>query len=192
MLPEFMVSPRLQPFSHAIQESALSESDSLAILEWFETSAPWKLKIAEFYQQYEFSFHDLQLPEQIAKIFSASAVSELRKNVERTFMANLSSKVDITAHKLIGSQVIKIHNDFIPGYETHRVLIQLNRGWVEDNGGILMIFSGNTPESLHSAFLPLHNTAFAFEISPNSFHAVSTINSGERFTVVFSFYRAEG
>ena len=188
-LPKFSDTPRLHPFPHALQELAISETDSQVILNWFETSAPWRLKVAEFYQQYEFSFHDEQLPEQIAEIFSETAVSALRNNIEGLFDVKLSDRVDITAHKLISSQVIKIHNDFIPGQESHRVLIQLNRGWAEKNGGILMLFGDNNSESLHSAFLPLHNTAFSFEISPYSFHAVSTINSGERFTVLFSFYK---
>ena len=190
-LPEFSQALRPQPFPHAIQEKALSDADSQAILDWFETSAPWKLKIADFYQQYEFSFHGLHLPESINAIFSTVSVGALRKRVERLFGVNLSAKVDICAHKLISNQVVKIHNDFIDGQETHRVLIQLNRGWTEEYGGILMIFSKNTSESLHSAFLPLHNTSFAFEISPKSFHAVSSIKHGERFTLVFSFYKAE-
>ncbi|MNR42533.1 hypothetical protein D3C85_1610590 [compost metagenome] len=54
-----------------------------------------------------------------------------------------------------------------------------------------MIFSDSTPGNVSSSILPLHNTAFAFEISPRSFHAVSTINSGERFTVVLSFFKIE-
>lgn len=115
----------------------------------------------------------------------------LRRNVEQLFGVSLSSKVDISAHKLVGAQVIKIHNDYIPGQETHRVLIQLNRGWEEANGGILMIFSNRNPESLASAFLPLNNSAFAFEISPKSYHAVSTIKYGERYTIVFSFFKGD-
>lgn len=190
-LPEFARTLRPLPFAHAIQEQSLSDVDSQAILDWFETSAPWKLKVAGFYQQYEFSFHGLPLPERLKSIFSEVAVCALRKSIERLFAVSLSAKVDICAHKLISNQVIKIHNDFIQGQETHRVLIQLNRGWTEENGGILMIFAKNTTESLHSAFLPLHNTSFAFEISPESFHAVSTIKSGERFTLVFSFYKSE-
>ncbi|MBN6716022.1 2OG-Fe(II) oxygenase [Pseudomonas capsici] len=190
-LPNFINTPRMAPFPHALQENALSDVDSEVLLTWLEGDAPWKLKIAEFYQQYEFSFHGLQLPDRINRILSTEAIRRLRENIEKIFRVNLSERIDITAHKLIGSQVIKIHNDFIPKQETHRVLIQLNRGWTEENGGILMIFSDRTPESLSSAFLPLHNTAFAFEISPRSFHAVSAINSGKRFTIVFSFFKDE-
>ncbi|WP_455233713.1 cyclophane-containing peptide 2OG-Fe(II) oxygenase YhhC [Geopseudomonas aromaticivorans] len=191
MLPDFQSQSRLFPFPHVFKNSALLESDSEALLSWLESGAPWKLKVAEFYQQYEFSFNELQLPETIANIFSKSAINYLRESIQEVFNVNLSEKVDIAAHKLIERQVIKIHNDFIPGQESHRVLIQLNRGWTEENGGILMLFSGNNPERLTNAFLPLHNTAFAFEISSKSFHAVSSINSGERFTIVISFFKEE-
>lgn len=191
MLPDFLSQPRPSPFPHALKNSALLESDSNALLSWLENGAPWKLKVAEFYQQYEFSLNGLQLPETIEKIFSKSAINDLRENIQKIFNVKLSERVDIAAHKLIESHVIKIHNDFIPGQESHRVLIQLNRGWTEENGGILMLFSDRHPESLTNAFLPLHNTAFAFEISSKSFHAVSSINFGERFTIVISFFKEE-
>lgn len=191
MLPNFKHSIRTEPFPHGLELNALSDEKNELLLDWLENRAPWKLKIAEFYQQYEFSFHDLALPDQLRDIFSEESVKKLRKNVEQLFGVCLSSKVDIAAHKLIGNQVIRIHNDYIPGQETHRVLIQLNRGWEEANGGILMLFSGRNPESLANAFLPLNNSAFAFEISPKSFHAVSTINFGERYTIVFSFFKGD-
>ncbi|WP_022652485.1 cyclophane-containing peptide 2OG-Fe(II) oxygenase YhhC [Aquaspirillum serpens] len=180
---------RMFPFPHLIRDDALLYQESETLLHWLEQDAPWKLKIAEFYQQYEFSFDGIQLPEEVANIFSESSINNLRRSIENLFKVNLSRKVHIVAHKLTEGQVIRIHNDFIPGEESHRVLIQLNRGWTEENGGLLMLFSENKPESLTNAFLPLHNTAFAFEISSKSFHAVSSINSGERFTIVISFFK---
>jgi Rps23 Pro-64 3,4-dihydroxylase Tpa1-like proline 4-hydroxylase len=189
MLPNFSQNLRHEPFPHALKLNALSEENNAALLNWLENDAPWTLKIAEFYQQYEFSFHDLALPPPLDVLFAPDSVAMLKQSVEQIFGVSLSQKVDIAAHKLVGAQVIRIHNDYIPGQETHRVLIQLNRGWEETNGGILMIFSDRNPESLASAFLPLNNSAFAFAISPKSFHAVSTIKSGERYTVVFSFFK---
>jgi hypothetical protein len=35
----------------------------------------------------------------------------------------------MSAHKLTAGQTIRIHNDWIRGEETHRVLIQVNDGW---------------------------------------------------------------
>jgi Rps23 Pro-64 3,4-dihydroxylase Tpa1-like proline 4-hydroxylase len=113
----------------------------------------------------------------------------LREELEKSFSTKLAQRVDLTAHKLIPGQRIRIHNDYIPGEESHRILIQLNRGWNEENGGILMFFASDNASDVQDAFLPTHNTSVAFEISPRSFHAVSAINSGERYTLVISFYR---
>ena len=190
-LLSFLGAKIKDPFHHALQENALSDVDSEILLSWLESDAPWNLKIAEFYQQYEFNFKGLELPDSIARIFSKESISGIKEDIEQLFLVDLSDKVDISAHKLIKNQSIEIHNDFVPRQETHRVLIQLNRGWVDANGGVLMIFSDSTPGNVSSSFMPLHNTAFAFEISPRSFHAVSTINSGERFTIVFSFFKTE-
>jgi Rps23 Pro-64 3,4-dihydroxylase Tpa1-like proline 4-hydroxylase len=95
--------------------------------------------------------------------------------------------VDVSAHKLTLGQTIRIHNDAIEGEETHRVLIQLNDRWSIANGGLLMLFGSRAPEDLRSVIEPTHGSGFAFEISDRSFHAVSTINAGERFTLVFTF-----
>jgi Rps23 Pro-64 3,4-dihydroxylase Tpa1-like proline 4-hydroxylase len=91
---------------------------------------------------------------------------------------------------LVAGQRIRIHNDYIPDQESHRVLVQLNRGWTDDMGGALIFFNSHDPTDMHRAFRPSHNSCVGFEISPKSLHAVSTIHSGERFTLVFSFYRA--
>lgn len=191
MIPNFLGAKFIDPFHYALQENVLSGADSENLLSWLENYAPWNLKIAEFYQQYEFNFQGLELPDSIAGIFSKESIRNLKEHIERLFLVELSDGVDISAHKLIKGQSIEVHNDFVPGQETHRVLIQLNRGWVDANGGVLMVFSDSTSGSVSNSFLPLHNTAFAFEISPRSFHAVSAINSGERFTIVLSFFKVE-
>jgi Rps23 Pro-64 3,4-dihydroxylase Tpa1-like proline 4-hydroxylase len=177
------------PFAHFSLPRVFDPLVSDEILSWLERGAPWRLKIANFYEQYEFSFDDAQLPLEISTIFDSKALQKLRKDLEKSFSALLADRVDITAHKLVPGQRIRIHNDYIPGQESHRILIQLNRGWTQDQGGILMFFKSDNAEDVHSAFLPTHNTSVAFEISPTSLHAVSAINSGERYTIVMSFYR---
>ena len=69
------------------------------------------------------------------------------------------------------------------------MLVQLNRGWDDANGGILMLFAGSRAEDVERMVRPTHASAVSFEISPTSFHAVSTIHSGERYTLVYSFRR---
>ena len=68
------------------------------------------------------------------------------------------------------------------------MLVQLNRGWREDQGGFLMFFNSHDPSDVHRLFSPTHNSVVGFAISESSNHAVSTTHGGERFTLVFSFY----
>ena len=101
---------------------------------------------------------------------------------------SLANRVEVVAHKLVRGQRIRQHNDFIPGYETHRLTLQLNRGLDEAAGGWFVLFSGPEPSDIHKILLPRHNSALGFAISQSSFHAVSPLARSERYTLVFSFY----
>ncbi|HBQ3265387.1 TPA: 2OG-Fe(II) oxygenase, partial [Klebsiella pneumoniae] len=114
---------------------------------------------------------------------------ELKSFIENKFDVVLKNKVDIVAHKLISGDKIKIHNDFIEGQESHRILFHFNKNWKEENGGYFMIFSKDEPESLEKIIPPLHGSVQGFEISQNSHHAVSQVYDFERYTVIYSFYR---
>lgn len=149
------------------------------------TSSPGSLQthlggcVESFYEQYEFSLLNATLPIQVADLTSGSFVDAMRSLLIRSVGAPQTlNLVDVSAHKLVTGQTIQVHNDFIGGEETHRVLIQLNYGWSVDNGGLLMLFGTDRPESVAAAFLPNHGSAFAFEISPKSYHAVSRIRGG--------------
>ena len=176
------------PFKHFSISEAIDLETQNQYLAWFEENAPWQLTETEFYEQYEFSLLQQDYPEPISQLASVSTLNYLRQGVASLFNATLSAKVDVTAHKLIPGQTIRIHNDFIPGEETHRILVQLNRNWNDDFGGQLMLFSGSEPEQLSKIIPPQSGSIQGFEISPNSHHAVSTVHQGERFTIVYSFF----
>jgi Rps23 Pro-64 3,4-dihydroxylase Tpa1-like proline 4-hydroxylase len=177
------------PFPHVAVACALGEERSELVLSWLESTAPWNLKLADFYEQYEFSLAAVQLPENLKAIFGIRAIGTLRSCIEDAFGTKLSGRYEITAHKLVQGQRIRIHNDYIPGQETHRILLQLNRGWHDENGGALLFFGSHDSQDLRKAFKPVHDSCLAFEISPLSHHAVTPIVDGERYTLVFSFYR---
>lgn len=176
------------PFEHFSMAEAISLDDQSQYLQWLENCAPWRLIETDFYEQYEFSLLQQKFPEPIAWLSADETLKTLRDKVASIFNANLSEKVDVTAHKLVNGQTIRIHNDFIAGEETHRVLIQLNRNWIDDFGGQLMLFSGPNPEQIVKIIPPKSGSIQGFAISPDSHHAVSTVHGGERFTIVYSFY----
>lgn len=179
------------PFPYFVSPQALSPELSRELLNWLELDAPWKLVETDFYEQYEFSFFDIKLPSQLSFLTTPGYLSEVKNRVENLFSVKLNARIDFTAHKLIPGQRIRIHNDYIPGCETHRLLIQLNRGWDDDNGGMLIFFNSQNPSDIHKIFRPSHNSSVGFAISPDSHHAVSTIYNSERYTVIFSFYQLD-
>lgn len=177
-----------EPFPYLTAEEGLGEFISSAFLEWLENDAPLKLVETDFYEQYEFSLLNAPLPAHLKFLAEQPFLHDLRKKVAEVFGTRLGERLDCTVHKLIPGQTIRIHNDYIPGEETHRLLIQLNRGWCEEHGGFLMLFNSEDPSDVNKVLPPVHDTVFAFAISEMSNHAVSTIHGGERFTMVFSFY----
>ncbi len=177
-----------KPFHYFISPKAFENEESFLILNWLENDAPWKLVETDFYEQYEFDFLDVQMPEKLAFLSERNFLDYLTGEYEHLFSAKLESKVDLTAHKLLPGQTIRLHNDFISGQETHRLIIQFNRGWKDENGGFLLFFNSSNPKDIHRVVRPIHNSSVGFAISPESNHAVSTIYSGERYTLVYSFY----
>jgi Rps23 Pro-64 3,4-dihydroxylase Tpa1-like proline 4-hydroxylase len=177
-----------KPFPYAVARRAFSDEFSLEVLEWLDDKAPWKLAETDFYEQYEFSLVDADIPVRLAMLCDQVFLDALRTEVQNLFGVSLTSRVDATAHKLIPEQRIRIHNDYILGGETHRLLIQLNPGWRDEDGGFLLFFNSSDPSDVHRIFRPAHNSVVAFAITPNSHHAVTTIHGRERFTLVYSFY----
>ena len=185
-----LTSPEVfvEPFPYLTAVEGLGEVNSSAFLEWLEAEAPWNLVEKDFYEQYEFSLLDAPLPAHLKFLTERPFLRDLRVKVEGLFGRRLSEHIDCTAHRLVQGQTIRIHNDYIPGEETHRLLLQLNRGWPDAQGGYLMLFNSQDPSDVHRVFLPDNDSVVGFAISERSNHAVSTVHGGERFTIVFSFY----
>ena len=90
---------------------------------------------------------------------------------------------------MISGHGIGIHNDDPePGSETYRLVIQLNREFRDSYGGHLALFNSNNIQDIHRIVKPIHNSAIAFALLPHSWHAVSYVSEGERYSIVFSFW----
>jgi Rps23 Pro-64 3,4-dihydroxylase Tpa1-like proline 4-hydroxylase len=176
------------PFVYAVSPRVFNSKLSSDILSWLETEAPWRLVETGFYEQYEFNFVDAEPPEHLAFLRNTVFLESLKSEVQKLLGINLGNRIDATAHKLVAGQRIRIHNDYIPGAETHRLLIQLNRGWEDKDGGLLIIFNSPDPADIHKILRPAHDSAVVFAISSKSHHAVTRIYGAERFTLVYSFY----
>lgn len=178
---------RHEPFLHTTATGVIPDDLCALTLDWMETEGPWKLRIASFYEQWEMHLDAETLPVRLLALCAPAAVEWL----SQLMLAPLGSMglrlTEVTAHKLVTGQTIRVHNDYRHGGETHRLIVQLNRGWRDEQGGLLMLFSSSSPDDVRRIIRPLNGSAMAFPITSHSFHAVSTIRSGERYTLVYSF-----
>jgi Rps23 Pro-64 3,4-dihydroxylase Tpa1-like proline 4-hydroxylase len=178
-----------EPFPHLSAPGILSDNVADQVLGWLREQAPWRLRIAEFYEQYEFSLLSDSVPEAFRPLTAPRFFKAVTESLQSVFgLAAKLGIVDVSAHRLVPGQTIRIHNDHTGGgAETHRLLIQLNRGWRPEDGGLLVLFGSHAPEDVRRVIVPKHGDGLAFEISSRSFHAVSQVKQGERYTLVYSF-----
>ena len=175
------------PFEHFLGQAKLPNKGEVW-LDWLEKEAPWELTVTEFYEQYELSLLHAPLNPALNCLVAPGTLTALKYQMSKCFRKPLAQRIDVTAHKLVPKQTIRLHNDYLSGGESHRLLLQLNRGWAPKHGGYLMYFRGPEPEMVSRLVEPTSGSVQAFAISPRSYHAVSTVHAEERFTIVYSFY----
>lgn len=178
------------PFAHFIIDRCLSEKAEAVLLTWLDDDAPWQLMETDFYEQYEFSLFDVELPRDIAWLTSDATLRHLTNEFSRLFQRQFEDRMTLVAHKLLPGQHIAIHNDYLVGEETHRLTVQLNCGMTDADGGICMLFNSFDPADVSKLIRPISASALGFAIGPDSHHAVSKVHGGVRYTLVFSFYAA--
>jgi hypothetical protein len=180
------------PFRYFISAQVLSLDSADCLLRWLETGAPWRLHHGAFFEQYECHLLGVPAPSGCAALFEPKALNELRHRMEALLETDLTDQIEVVAHKLLPSQGIGIHNDEPhEDRESHRFILQLNPGWSDENGGHLFLFKGKNPLDIHAVVRATHNTGVGFAMSDRSYHAVSDIRHGIRYTVVYSFWQKQ-
>lgn len=178
---------RAKPFPHATHGAPLPAALCAATLDWMENAAPWQLRIASFYEQWELHLEPGVVPAELTPLLDFKTIDHLRTLMLAPLAATRLILTEVTAHKLVPGQTIRVHNDYLDNRETHRLLVQFNHGWEDAQGGLLMLFGSASPQDVRRILRPVHGSAMAFPISPQSFHAVSTVRHGHRYTLVYSF-----
>lgn len=176
-----------EPFPHFITPMIFNEGITKAIYQWLHNNLQWSLTEADFYTQFEFSILHTSLPESLFFLRSKETLDQMKMLFKKAMDVNNLQLTEITAHKLTHGHHIGIHNDHINKEETHRITIQINSGWKEDNGGFLLLFHSALAEDVSKIVLPSNNSAFGFQISAKSYHAVSTIYNFSRYSLVYTF-----
>lgn len=177
---------RDEPFPHFVAPAFYTDAFAATLLAWLERTTAWQLKETLLFEQYQLGFADFRDEASIAGLWHGAVLARLRDAVAATFGVALSDRINISAHKLVPGQFGSIHTDNVPE-ESHRLVVQLNRGRPAGSGGHLVFLSGPKPADLHTTFRQASNSAIGFRLGADSHHAITPVHSGTRFTVIYTF-----
>jgi Rps23 Pro-64 3,4-dihydroxylase Tpa1-like proline 4-hydroxylase len=187
-----------RPFRHFSIENFIDEDVASSLLRWFEQEAEWNAKsIAGLGTLSSVDLHTSELGRQLDFITGEPFLSDLRRHMGELFATELEGFVDLTANRMTRTQEIRAHNDIStlpPAFQfTHRLVLYLNHEYSQEYGGILRLTDTISPSRSAPAqkrILPMHRSAFGFEISESSYHAIEPVRKGTRYNLSFTFYRA--
>jgi hypothetical protein len=183
-----------EPFHHFTIRSLFSDDKMLKRLGlWLHNFTEWDLEIGRFYQQYGFDLSAHPLCDEACELTSPHAVKSLLEICERAFGEIFFPAVTFTAHKLVPKQHIDIHTDASSSHttQTHRLVVQVP-GPKPVEGGDLMLFSSRESIIPVQKYKPAPNSTFGFQFGPKSFHAVSPVILGIRYSLIISFKASLG
>lgn len=179
------------PYPHLVTNNLFSAEDASAMLEWLESEAKWWQQHRDFYTHDTCdNLHDCPL---------LLKDGPLSKSVRREFARVLSERFELDlddtettlgAHRMHPGHGVGIHNDDpVLGTESLRLLVTLRRGaFADSDGGHLCLFAEPHMEGVAGIVRPMHNSAIAFPLSQASYHAVSDVTDGVRYSLIFGFW----
>lgn len=185
MIPDFGWARHFtSPFPHVWLPRIFPPDANDKIKNWLECQGFWKYTEEDFYRQFEFDLMSKQLPPDISFLTSNETLQTMTSWLQRKFNTPTVQTTEIVAHYLSVGQGMGIHNDYIFGGDTLRLLLQIGQGV---SGGEIVLLNESRAQSISRVIHHTHGTGLAFAISQRSYHAVARVISGLRFTIVYSF-----
>jgi hypothetical protein len=178
------------PFPHFSVADFLLAEIADGLLDWFESEAPWSpFDIIGFGSYKELNLRSVPLPAPLHVLRDDESMARIVAAMEGIFVRKVQPYVDIMAHKLMQGDAVGVHTDN-DGMLSHRLILHVHRGWApEHRGGLTLHQKAGTAFRPARTFPPRHRAALAFEISELSFHSIRPVGVGERYTLVYGFFR---
>lgn len=140
------------------------------------------------WQQREGGFYQCRLRE-VTEEIPADFLSEIIERMRKVTELPLIDKCVVTAQQMMPGHIIGIHSDRpLVGYEIARLVVQFNKEWQLEDGGVLKLFLSPDEKAVFDVY-PRYNEAFGFVLHEKSYHAVTRVNK-LRQTIVFNFWHA--
>ncbi len=179
---------REDPFPHAWSHQVCSNTIAHTLLTHLSAFEDWKVNTRSFYEARATALRAETLPERLRRLVDAESVRKLEQSASALFATDVELYGPPVAHKMTARQGVGIHTDqTAPGEETHRIVVFLSDQTQLAEGGHFVLLAGPCPDHARVVLPLVHNTGVAFQLGPHSYHAVTTTQSGARYSLVLSF-----
>jgi Rps23 Pro-64 3,4-dihydroxylase Tpa1-like proline 4-hydroxylase len=186
------MEPASRPFPFAVFPAYFEEATAATLLDRIDAITDWGLLDVSLSQLYQ---HRFNTRARDSDVLPENLLMDVRKSVEAGLNTQLSGATLVYAHCLRPGSSIRLHTDDPANPKssgiTHRLIVHLNRHWNEDCGGQLVFFGSRNPRDVRKVFPALHNYAVAFALSCRSYHGVTEVHGGPRYTMIFSFWTSD-
>ena len=168
------------PFPFFLVKSAFSAAQCAALERLFLVAGEWQHRDGAFYRC---SLRDVT--EEISADLRSGVIDRMRAITGLP----LVDRVAVTAQRMLPGHQIGVHSDRpLLGYEIARLVVQLNKDWQPDHGGVLELFDQPDSEAVFRVN-PGYNEAFGFLLHADSHHGVTAVTR-PRQSLVFNFWHA--
>lgn len=180
---------------YVLLDQILSEPAAEAIEQLAKSETAWTLN-----EQWFLSKHDVVWARQtFGECHSIHNLDELEtlrrigaRLIEEKYNAVVGTRFEIKATKMNVGQVVGIHNDSPDGVrgrtEGYRLLYYPNKEYSDSDGGHLLFYSASDPRAIIDGVRPVFNSGVLMRLSDHSYHAVSRVTRGVRYTVALLYW----
>jgi hypothetical protein len=178
-----------RPYPHAIGDGLFAPELVDDWLRTLESVSAWRPQDGGFYAADATAVAPSDAPDgAMREMLQPGGLARLEAAASQLFETTLCLHGPVIAHRMRPGQGVGIHSDRpAPGEETHRIVIFLARAPVPADGGHFLILAGPDVGRASSIIELASNTAVAFPLDDQSYHAVSRVVRGTRFSLVLSF-----
>lgn len=173
------------PYRHVRMYPILEPALAQRTLSWLRRTGAWARQEGAFYRHDTFALTPEVVPPDVEEVVSPNTLGPLRALLQSRFGAEVQPFAHVEAHRSIARDDIGLHTD--ADVTEIRLMLNLNARWTPSQGGVLHLQDRPGHPCRCVGYRPLHNSATAFRTSPDSYHRVSPMQDGERYTLLYRF-----
>jgi len=179
---------RSSPYPHAVGSRLFMPLLADIWLAHLEGITNWRCASAGFYSVDAIGIDPGVCGPDLMALVQEPGERQLETAASELFGIPLKLHGPLVAHRMGLDHFVGIHSDApATGEETHRIVIFLARNPKPDHGGHFLLLDEPVLRGARRLLPLFHNSGVAFVLESGSYHAVTSVVKGERFSLILSF-----